>query len=178
MSDTYAIKRYHRQTVTVIGSTRKKKYLAIIALLLVAGVLGMAYLVYSSGILAEDNPRIVPQLAGRINLERQANNLPPVHIDSTLSNFAHTKSQEVKISQLSYAQGSNPNLDGATNVIIIPKITWALSGNDFQQQMIDNEENKDSAFRKNVLNPKYSSIGIGVTSDNYNYYIVTKWKES
>jgi hypothetical protein len=178
MSDTYAIKRYHRQTVTVIGSSRKKKYLTIIVLLLVAGVLGMAYLVYSSGILAEDNPRIVPQLAGRINLERQANNLPPVQVDSSLSALAYTKSQEVKISQLNYAQGTNTNLDGATNIIIIPKITWALSGNDFQQQMIDSLENKDSAFQKNVLNPKYRKIGIGVTSDNYNYYIVTRWKDS
>ncbi len=138
----------------------------------------MAYLISSSGILAEDNPRIAPQLADRINLERHANNLPPVQVDSGLSNIAHTKSQEVKISQLNYAQGVNPNLDAATNVLIIPKITWALSSNDLQQQMVDSLENKDSTFRKNVLNPKYRMIGIGVTSDNYNYYIVTKWKDS
>jgi hypothetical protein len=178
MSDNYAIKHHHRQTVTVIGMSRKKKYLAIIVLLLAAGMLGMGYLVYSSGILAENNPRIAPQLAWRINAERHANNLPPVQVDSTLSNLAYTKSQEVKISQLNYAQGVNPNLDGATNVLIIPKITWALSSNDLQQQMADSLENKDSTFRENVLNPKYRMIGIGVTSDNYNYYIVTRWKDS
>lgn len=178
MSDTYAIKRYHRQMVPVLGSGRKKKYLTAIVLLLVAGMLGMGYLIYSSGILAEDNPNIVPQLTGRINLERQANNLAPVQVDTELSRQAHARSQEVKITQMNYAQGANPGLDAMTNVLIIPKITWALSSKDLQLQMVDSLENKDSAFQKNVLDPKHRTIGIGVTSDSYNYYIVTRWKDT
>jgi uncharacterized protein YkwD len=146
-------------------------------LLLVAGTFGMAYLIYSSGILAEENPLIIPQLTGQINLERHAKNLPPVQVDSGLSSLAYTKSQEVKISQLNYAKGVNANLDATTNVLIVPKITWALSGNYVQQALADSLQNKDSAFSENVLNPKYRSIGIGVTSDGYNYYIVTKWKD-
>jgi uncharacterized protein YkwD len=178
MSDNYALKRYHRQTVPVMGTNRKKKVLLVFMLLFLAGAVGIVYLVYSSGILAEDNPKIVSQLARRINLERHANNLPVVSMDSSLSNLAYVKSKEVKISQLNYARGSNPNLDENTNVFIIPKITWALSGSDFRQQMVDSLENENSGFRKNVLNPRYRSIGIGMTSDSYNYFIVTQWKET
>jgi|GEM_PF-1118251 len=177
MSDTYAIKRYHRQTVPVTGSSKKKKYLTVILLLLIAGMTGMAYLVYASGILAENNPAIAPQLAGRINLERQANDLPPVRIDSGLSNLAYKKSQEVKISQLNYAKGVNPNLDALTNVMIIPKITWAVSSDNLRQQMLESQADKESTFSSNVLNPDLRTLGIGVTSDSYNYYIVTKWKQ-
>jgi uncharacterized protein YkwD len=178
MSDTYAIKRYHRQTVYTSGMNRKKKILVIFSLLFLAGLTGVAYVVYNSGFFADNNPKIAPQLTGRINLERHANNLQPVVVDSSLSNFATTKSRDVKISQLNYAQGVNPNNDPTTNVLIIPKITWALSSSDFQQQMVDSLENENAAFRKNILNPKYGSIGIGVASDSFNYYIVTKWKES
>jgi uncharacterized protein YkwD len=176
MSDNYAIKRYHRQTAAVPGMGKKKKYLTAIVILLVAGILGVAYLVYSSGILAENNPRIAPQLAERINLERQAHNLAPVNADSSLSYQAYTKSQEVRISQLNYGQGANSNLEANTNVIVIPKLTWALSTSDFNQQVGGSLEKTDSAFRENVLNPTYRTIGIGVSSDSYNYYIVTKWK--
>jgi hypothetical protein len=176
MSDNYAIKRYHRQTVSVVGISGKKKFLGVFILLLLAGAAGMAYVLYSSGILADDNPNIAPRLAGRINLERHANNLPPLQVDSALSNIADSKSKEVKISPLNYGQGSNTHPDETITVFIIPKVTWALSGNDFQQQIADSLEN--SAFRKNVLNPQYRTIGIGVTSDSYNYFIVTKWKDA
>jgi len=178
MSDNFSVKRYRRQTVSVIGVNRNRKYLIIFVLLLTAGIAGVGYLVYSSGIFTTDNPQLAPHLAQRINLERQVNNLPPVQGDSSLSYLAYTKSQEVKISQLNYAKGASTNPDASTNVIIIPKMTWALSGNDFQQQFSDSVENGDSAFLKNVLNPNYQKIGIGVSSDSYNYYIVTKWKES
>jgi hypothetical protein len=176
MSDNYAIKRYHRQTVSVVGSNRKKKYLVLVLLLLVAGVLGMGWLVYSSGIMEAENPRLAPDLANRINLERQAHDLPPVQGDASLSYLAYTKSQEVKVAQLNYGQGGNANLDATTDVIIIPKMTWAFSGKDFRQQLADTPENAQSTFRNHVLDPAYRTIGIGVSSDSYNYYIVTKWK--
>lgn len=178
MADNYAVKRNHARSVTVVGISRKKKYLTVFIIILIAGIAGVGYLIHSSGILDPENPYLAPRLAERINLERQANDLPPVRGDASLSYLAYTKSQEVKISQLNYAQGTNANPDASTNVIIIPKLTWALSDKNFQLQAGDSMENKDTSFRKNILNPKYQIIGIGVSSDNYNYYIVTKWKEA
>jgi uncharacterized protein YkwD len=175
MSDNYAIRRYHRQTVPVLGVNRKKKYLKILLILILAGVAGTAYLVYSSGILADDNPHIPQQMITRINLERQANNLVPVQQDERLANLALGTSREVTISSLTYSKGTGASSGDTTNVFVIPKISWAISGYDAQQQMFDALENSDGTFRSNVLNGEYSRAGIGVTSDGYNYYIAVKW---
>jgi hypothetical protein len=175
MADNYANKRYRRQTVSVVGIHKKKKFLVIFAILLLFTVVGLAYVIDSSGVLAEDNPKISSQLALRINQERHLNNLQPVLVDTSLSSIAFAKSRELKISWQNYGQGSDTNPDNTTNVFIIPKMTWALSGNDFQQQVADLPEN--SAFRKNIMNPENRAVGIGVTSDSYNYFIVVKWKD-
>ena len=176
MSDNYAIKRYHRQTICPVGTSRKKKFLVITAIILLAGIGGMVYLVHTSGILAEDNPGIASRLATGINQERYASNLQPVVVDSSLSSLAYTRSREVKISSLNYVQGANRNPDGFTDVLIISKLSWVLSGNEFRQQILEPLENDNPAFRNNIQNPELRSIGIGVTSDNNNYYIVTQWK--
>lgn len=175
MSDTFAIRRYHRQTTPVLGVNRKKKYLKLLLLLIIAGVAGTAYLVYSSGMLADDNPRIPQQLVSRINLERQANNLAPVQTDDGLSALALSTSREVKISSLTYSKGTGAGSGDTTNVFVIPKISWAISGYDAQLQMFDALGNNDNTFRENVLNGRFSHVGIGVTSDGYNYYIAMKW---
>ena len=85
---------------------RKKKYLKIFLFLILAGLAGTAFLVYSSGILADDNPRIPQQMITRINLERQANNLAPVRMDDRLANLALATSREVKVSSLTYSKGT------------------------------------------------------------------------
>jgi uncharacterized protein YkwD len=161
----------------VVGTTgRKKKYLILFLLVLVAGCAGVAYVAWSSGVFAESNPKIAPLLVTRINQERHAANIAPVQLDPSLSSLAYTKSQEVRISSLNYAQGVNPNPDESTSVLIVPKISWALSNNDFQQVVTDSADPANAAFRKKILNPGFRAVGIGVTSDSYNYYIVTKWK--
>ncbi len=136
---------------------------------------GAAYLVYSSGILVDENPRIPLQMMARINLERQANDLAPVQMDDHLENLALATSREVKISQLTYST-ADAAPGGSTNIFVIPKISWALSGYDAQQQMFDTFENNDNSFRSNVLNGNYRNVGFGVTSDGYNYYIALKWQ--
>jgi hypothetical protein len=176
MSDTYAIRRYHRQTVQVIGTSRKKKYLRLFLLLILAGVAGAAYLVYSSGILADENPRIPRQMMTRINLERQADGLAPVRQDDRLDNLALAGSRDVKISSLTYSPATDAVAGDDTNVFVIPKISWAISGYDEEQQVFDTLGNTDTSFRSNVLNRNYRNVGIGVTGDGYNYYIAVKWQ--
>lgn len=177
MSDSYAVRRYHKRDVAVPGTTRKKKYLLLFALILLAGTAGVTYSVYSSGVFLDNNPNIAPQLITRINSERHTTSLEPVRLDNSLSYQAYTKSQEVKIASLNYAQEPNTDSDTTTNIFIIPKITWALSNSDFQQQIIGSGENGGSSvFRNNIMNSRYHSVGIGVSSDSYNYYIVTMWE--
>jgi hypothetical protein len=75
---------------------------------------------------------------------------------------------------MAYSSGSS-NTDG-TSVFIVPKLSWAVSRLDSRQSIADSFENTDANFLMNVLNPQYHAIGIGVTSDSYNYYIVTMFQ--
>lgn len=178
MSDNYAIRRYHRQTMPVLGVNRNKKYLKLFLLLLLAGAAVVVYFVYSSGLLTDDNPRIAQQMVDRINLERQAAGLPPVHLDTSMSTSAMKTSQDVKFSQVTTGSLQSAGQAGAasTNLFIIPKISWAISGYDAQQQMFDALENNDKSFRANILNGNFRLLGVGVSGDGYNYFITTKWQ--
>jgi uncharacterized protein YkwD len=174
MSDDYAVRRYHRQSVAVLGINKRKKYLKVFLILLLAGAAAAVYVVYSSGILADDNPRVPQQLLTRINQERLADNLPAIGVSDYLSNQALATSREVKVSSLTYSTGTAASGDN-TNVFVIPKVSWAISGYDAQQQLVYTLENEDSTFRDNIRNSQYRNIGIGVTGDGYNYYIAMKW---
>ena len=96
-------------------------------------------------------------------------------MDDRLANLALATSREVKVSSLTYSKGTEAGSGDTTNVFVIPKISWAISGYDAQQQMFDALENNDNTFRTNVLDGGFSTAGIGVTSDGYNYYIAVKW---
>jgi uncharacterized protein YkwD len=176
MSDNYAIRRYHRQTMPVLGVNRNKKYLKIFLVILLAGAAMAAYFVYTSGILADENPRIPQQFVDRINLERQANNLPAVHMDPALNDLAAKKSREVSLSPMTNAMRAGAQNGADSNLAVIPKISWAISGYDAQQQMFETLENNDNSFRANLLNRNFRLVGLGVSSDGYNYYIVTSWQ--
>jgi uncharacterized protein YkwD len=171
MSATYSIRNYPQQHVHPLGLNRKKKYLKVFLLALLISVTGIAYLAYTSGIFSDANPEIPLQMMTRINLERQSNNLQPLELSTSLTSAALKKSQDVRTTPLAYQSGAK-NTDG-TNIFVVSKISWAISRFDSRQTIVDSFENTDTGFRTAVLNPGYHAIGIGVTSDSYNYYIVT-----
>jgi uncharacterized protein YkwD len=174
MSATYSIRNYPQQHLHPLGTNRKKKYLKLFLLAVLIAVTGTVYLAYTSGIFADANPEIPPQMITRINLERQASDLQPFELSASLMSAALKKSQDVRISPMAYQPGSS-NTDG-TSVFIVPKMSWAISRLDSRQSIVDSLENTDAGFRTNVLNQQYHAIGIGVTSDSYNYYIVTMFQ--
>ena len=174
MSSGYAIRNYHRQTVTPPGMNPRKKYLVLFLMILITVTAGLVYYAYSSGVMADDNPHIPRQMITRINLERQAGNLPPVQLSESLTADAIKTSRDVRISPMGYQSGPTSKRE-ATNIIIIPKVSWAVSGFDSQQQLFTALESDNSPFRGNIVNPAYDSVGIGVSGDSYNYYIVTNW---
>jgi hypothetical protein len=176
MSDTYATRHYHRPSVTPPGTNPRKKYLIILLAVIFAATTGLVYYAYSSGLLAEDNPNVPGQVLTRINSERAASNLPPVGFSGKLAGDAIKISRQVRVSPMGYRSGSAPANGARTSVLVIPKISWALSGYDSQQQLFAGLENDDPLFRDAVLDPAYDSVGIGVTGDSYNYYIVTVWE--
>ena len=171
MSDAYSNRNTTRKNFHPLGTNRKKKYLKLFLLAVLVAVAGVAYLAYTSGIFADANAEIPPQLLARVNLERQANTLEPFQSSDALASAALMKSQDVRISPLAYQAGSKSSV--GTNVFVVSKISWALSRLDSRQTFADTFENSDTTFRDTVLNPGYHAMGIGVSSDAYNYYIVT-----
>jgi hypothetical protein len=176
MSDTITIRKYHRQTITPLGTNRRKKYLVFFFAIIIAAIAGIAYHAYSSGILADENPRIPGQVLNRINFERQANNLNPVQLSDSLTYDATRISREVRTSPLVYQSGNNPVSSGRTNIFVLPKISWAVPGYDSLEQVFVVPKGDDSAFLENIRDPAHRSVGIGVSGDSYNYYLVTTWE--
>jgi hypothetical protein len=89
---------------------------------------------------------------------------------------ALAKSREVKISR-----GESAGLPGTKtvyreNIFIIPKLSWVLSNYNSRQQIFDDLENGENTFRANLLNTDTHSVGIGISGDWDNYYIVTRWQ--
>jgi uncharacterized protein YkwD len=174
MSDSYAAHYPNHHKVVPLGTNPRKKYLVLFLVIILAATAGIVYYAYTSGLLSENNPNIPRQVIARINLERQAGNLPPVVLSQDLTADAQKTSRIVRVSPMGYQSGTGPENAGI-NIFVIPKTTWALSGYDSQQQLFATLETDDALFRENILNPAYDSVGIGTSGDSYNYYIVTIW---
>ena len=176
MSDHSAASHYSRKKIHVLGTSRKRKYLKVLLIVLLAALAGLAYFAVNSGILAEENPAIPQHLITRVNSERLAHNLPPVQNDGNLAYQAERRSQEIRISQIAYNFQSGQKSGENTDAFIYPKISWAVSNINLEPPLFDSWIAGDAGFQSDILNTEYKKIGIGISSDGYNYYIVTKWE--
>lgn len=176
MSDHSIASHYRRKNVHVIGVSRKSKYLKVLLIVLIAVLAGLAYFAVSSGILAEENPAIPQHLITQINNKRLANNLPPVQNDDNLANLAERRSQEIRVSQMAYNAQSGTKSGERTDTFIYPKIAWAVSSISLEPPLFNTWITEDPNFKSDLLNKGYKNIGMGISSDGYNYYIVTIWQ--
>jgi uncharacterized protein YkwD len=176
MSDNSSAVHYHKKNVRVLGASRKIKYLKLMFVVLLAALAVIAYFAMTSGILSDENPAIPQHLLIRINSERLLHNLPPVQADSNLAQQAERKSQEIRISQMAYNSPSGLQSDHNTNGIVYPKISWAVANINLEPPLFDIWIAGDAGFQSDIVNKEYTKIGIGSSSDGYNYYIVTKWE--
>ncbi|MDO9325719.1 MAG: hypothetical protein Q7T80_12280 [Methanoregula sp.] len=160
----------------VPGTSRNKKYLNLLVLVLFASLAGIACVAVNSGILAEENLEIPRHLLTRINSERLSHNLPPVKTDPNLTDLAVRMSQDARVSPGSYTSPAVQKSTGITDVFIYPKLSWAVASISLEPPLFDALVAEDTAFQQNLLNKGYNKVGIGISSDSYNYYIVTKWQ--
>ena len=175
MSDQSTASHIRRKKIHVPGTGRNTKYLTILLIVLFAALTGLAYIGVSSGILETENPAIPRNLILRINSERLAYNLPPVEIDRSLTDQAERRSQEIRDSPMAYTPLSGQNPGEITDVFRYPKLSWAASSINLEPPLFDTWIAEDADFQRDILNNGYRNIGIGIASDGYNYYIVTKW---
>lgn len=165
-----------RKKCTYWEPAERKKYLKILLVVLFAAVAAVGYFAITSGVLAEENPALQEHLITRINNERLAHNLPPVLIDNSLANQAERSSQEFRVSQLAYTSWTGLNAGQGADAFIYPKISWAVSSIGLESPLFDSWVTGNADFADDIMNRDYTRIGIGISSDGYNYYIVTQWQ--
>jgi len=176
MSDQSTASRFRKKKIYITGTSRNKKYLTVLLIILFAALTGLAYIGVSSGILEKENPTILQHLILRINSERLAHNLPPVQIDRNLADQAERRSQEIRVSPMAYSPLSGQNSGEITDGFRYPKLSWAASSISLEPPLFDTWSAEDADFQRDILNSRYRNIGIGISGDSYNYYIVTKWQ--
>lgn len=176
MSDQSTASHIRRKKIHVLGTSRKKKFLKILVLILFAAVVGLAYIAVNSGILADENPAISQQLITRINSERLSHNLPPLSTDASLAELAGRISLDTRVSPIAFHSPTGQKAGENTDVLIYPKISWAVSSINLEPSLFDSWRAEDPDFQRDILNSGYKNVGIGISSDSYNYYIVTKWQ--
>ncbi|MHB8163466.1 MAG: CAP domain-containing protein [Methanoregula sp.] len=176
MSDHTPASHHHQKKIHVLGVSRKKKYLKVLIIILFAVFAALAWFTISSGILEDENPEISRHLIAWINTERAASSLPPVTISDTLAHEALLTSQEIRVSRTTYTSWQKTPADQDTDVFIYPKLSWAMSGIRLEPMLFDAWRTNDPGSVSQILNKDTKDVGIGVSSDGYNYYIVTKWQ--
>jgi hypothetical protein len=176
MSDHTPASHHHQKKTYVLGVSRKKKYLKVLIIILCAVFAALAWFTLSSGILADENPEIPRHLVAWINTERAASSLPAVTISDTLAHEALLASQEIRVSRTSYTTWQKTPADQDTDVFIYPKLSWAMSGVRLEPMLFDAWRTSVPGSVSPILDKDTRDVGIGVSSDGYNYYIVTKWQ--
>jgi hypothetical protein len=159
-----------------IPESLRKKYSVLMVILFIAGIAGMVLVIAGSGLLAEGNPDLSRQVVERINLERQANSIAAVQVDDALAASALEASRKIRAASLTGPSAATSVPGDETNIIVIPKLSWAVSGYDAREQIFDMLENKDPSFRNNILASDYRDVGVGITSDALNYFIAIQWR--
>jgi len=175
MSDNYSSSHYRKKATPTFGTGRKMKYFKITLVLFLAGIIAGGYFLMNSGALADTTSAIPGQVLSHINSERKAANLPAVTWNQDQANRAVEQSSQVRVSPL--AQASHTTENSLTeDAYTYPRVSQALSAFSIQQPLFDSWSADQNAFRGDVLNPNFKTVGIGADSDGYNYYIVAVWK--
>ena len=175
MSDNYTI-HHRRKTARSFGTARKMKYVKISTIILLCVFAIGGYLVFSSGVLSENGPEISGQMMNRINTERAAAHLPQVKWDAGLSNQAGSRSTQMKVAPRAFSSSSPAESPDAEDTYMYPKLSYVLSAFSLEAPVYEKWNTEDSRFHKNLMNPDFRNIGIGIDSDGYNYYMVALWK--
>ena len=97
-------------------------------------------------------------------------------MEDSLTNQAKAKSVQMKLAPLAYRTGPSAKSGAAEDINTLPKMSRALSILTIEAEPFDSWMNSNGQFKGDVMNPDFTSLGIGVESDGYNYYIVTLWQ--
>ena len=157
----------------VIGVKMKLKT----TILLLMCVCAIGYCVYANDILDLEFPKVhtntcsfvQDKMFSMINEDRHLFNVPSAQLDYQISSDAISISENMPFL---YILKPWDRFD----YFVIKKSEWSKRYYSSPQTIFDTWTNTDINFRNNVRNRDYNRVGVGVSEDSKNYYIVIKWK--
>lgn len=147
--------------------------LILLSIILLLAIIGWAVATVIVPVFSEDNPKVSQKIFALMNNDRQLYNVPNAQWDYNLANQALQRSVDLFISSNSPYQ-SNPY--DREDAFVISKFDWTRSYYFSPEYVLDSWRNGDNNFRQDLLNRDYSLVGVGVSSDWNNYYVVIKWQ--
>jgi len=153
----------------------KRNHIIIItALVILIGIVGFAYATNPTTfeVPKQTTPDCMiasDQIFNLINNDRHLFNIPSAQFDSTLTHDAIEISRNIPYNQISKPWDKFDHF-------VISKKAWTQRYYSSPQYNFDIWTNTDMNFRNDVRNRDYNRVGVGVSSDSVNYYIVILWK--
>jgi len=155
----------------------KKRVKIILGIAVIVIFVGIALVTAIPPTLFENSPKNTPdcdlvadKVFSLINDDRHLFNVPSAQFDYPLA----SDSVSISSSYLPYIYVSKPW--DRFDYFVVEKSEWTRRYYYSPQTFFDTWTNTDMNFRNNVRNRDYNRVGVGVTEDNRNYYIVILWK--
>ncbi len=135
------------------------------------------YIVYANDSIPFEFPKertpacdnVQDQMFTLINNDRHLFNVPPAQLDGELTLDSIEISKNMPISYISKPWDR-------FDYFVVKKSDWSRRYYFSPQYEFDRWTNTDLNFRNDVLNRDYNRVGVGVSEDSTNYYIVIRWK--
>lgn len=130
----------------------------------------------SSSEMTEYLTTLEQRMVNLVNQEREKNNLSKFQIDRELTNIARIKSQDMIDNN--YFSHYSPNYGSPFNMLNEFGVEYLQAGENLAANSSVARAHqalmKSSGHRKNILNPDYSHIGIGIKPDENSGYILVQ----
>lgn len=112
------------------------------------------------------------QVVNLTNEQRQKNGLAPLQIDTTLSNVAQRKSQDMQ--QNNYFSHTSPTYGSPFDMMRDFGVTYKTAGENIAQgqktpKEVVNAWMNSSGHRANILNKNFTHIGVGFETQGYHW---------
>jgi uncharacterized protein YkwD len=162
-----------------IKQQKKKRNATLIVLTLcLIGILAIGYTLASAAKSGDLEARkdISQKLFVVVNENRDIFNVPYAQWNTDLESLAINKSTEYLTGMSYYGFKYESKPWDTEDAFVISKEEWHRSYYLSPGMIFDTWMNNDHNFRIDALNRDYTKVGIGVVSDQNNYYIVFRWQ--
>lgn len=148
-------------------------------LLIICAVAGLCIAVNALGanpmFILNPDAGVEHKVFSMINDDRHLHSVPSAQLNSDLTNAARQYSNEMANSIYARSKAIDNKPYDQVDAFIVPISQWTERYYFSPQTVFDKWTNTDMTFRSDSLNRDYNLVGVGVSNDSVNYYVVIMW---